>query len=49
MSNGARLSLSAAQEATITKDFGCTIVSGAIPVIERIGGGSVRCMIAEVF
>ncbi|MCH7806861.1 MAG: hypothetical protein IH995_06920 [Proteobacteria bacterium] len=49
MSNAARLSLSAAQEATITDKFGCTIVSSPIPVIERIGGGSVRCMLAEVF
>ncbi len=49
MSNAARLSLSAAQEATIVDKFGCTIVSSPIPVIERIGGGSVRCMIAEVF
>lgn len=49
MSNTARLSLSAAQEATITGKFGCTIVSSPIPVIERIGGGSVRCMLAEIF
>ncbi len=49
MSNTARLSLSEAQEATITQDFGCTIVSGAIPVIKRLGGGSARCMLAEVF
>ena len=25
------------------------IVSAAIPTIERLGGGSVRCMIAEIF
>ena len=27
----------------------CKILSGAIPTIESCGGGSVRCMIAEVF
>jgi hypothetical protein len=26
-----------------------SIVTAAIPTIERLGGGSVRCMIAEVF
>jgi hypothetical protein len=26
-----------------------TIVAAPIPTIERLGGGSVRCMLAEVF
>ena len=49
MSKAANLSLTAAQRKTIEEDFGCRIVSSAIPTIELLGGGSARCMIAEVF
>lgn len=49
MSKAANLSLTAAQRKTIEGDFGCRIVSSAIPTIETLGGGSARCMIAEVF
>ena len=49
MSDTALKSLSAAQRKTIEDDFGCQIVAGAIPTIERLGGGSARCMLAEVF
>ena len=27
----------------------CKIIKGNIPVIEKYGGGSVRCMLAEIF
>ncbi|MFO0468711.1 MAG: arginine deiminase-related protein, partial [Bacteroidota bacterium] len=27
----------------------CKIVKGNIPIIEKYGGGSVRCMLAEIF
>jgi hypothetical protein len=47
MSAAAHASLTAAQLAAL-KETGGTIVSSAIPTIERLGGGSVRCMIAEV-
>lgn len=47
MSDAARASLTAAQLAVLEQTGG-TIVSSAIPTIERLGGGSVRCMIAEV-
>ena len=47
MSDTAMRSLRAEQVAVLES---CgTIVSVAIPTIERLGGGSVRCMIAEVF
>ncbi|MEE8258958.1 MAG: arginine deiminase-related protein [Sphingomonadales bacterium] len=49
MSKTANLSLTAAQRKTIEEDFACRIVSSAIPTIERVGGGSARCMLAEVF
>jgi hypothetical protein len=46
MSETARKSLTASQRATLES---CgRIVSVAIPTIEHLGGGSVRCMIAEV-
>ena len=47
MSECARNSLDASQLAALTAR-GERIVSADIPTIERLGGGSVRCMIAEV-
>ncbi len=47
MSQCARNSLALSQLAALTAR-GETIVSADIPTIERLGGGSVRCMIAEV-
>jgi hypothetical protein len=47
MSSAAHQSLSPEQIAGIEKY--CRIVSAPIPTIETIGGGSARCMIAEVF
>ncbi|HEY6640908.1 citrulline utilization hydrolase CtlX [Povalibacter sp.] len=47
MSQSALSSLDAAQIETLTA-HGERIVSVPIPTIERLGGGSVRCMIAEV-
>lgn len=48
MSEAARRSLNAEKYARLS---GCTdaVVAVPIPTIERLGGGSVRCMIAEVF
>lgn len=46
MSDAARQSLHSPQLETL-ESFG-SIVSVSIPTIERLGGGSVRCMIAEV-
>ena len=48
MSEAARRSLKAEKYARLS---GCTdaVVAVPIPTIERLGGGSVRCMIAEVF
>jgi len=47
MSQAAHDSLTAEQRAMLENAAG-PIVSSAIPTIERLGGGSVRCMIAEV-
>ena len=47
MSDAARRSLGASQLAAIEVSAEA-VVSSPIPTIERIGGGSVRCMIAEV-
>ena len=47
MSSAALTSLAADQRAAL-EDAAGPIVSHAIPTIERLGGGSVRCMIAEV-
>ena len=47
MSTTARTSLSSTQIKTLEKYN--TIVTGDIPTIEKYGGGSVRCMIAENF
>jgi hypothetical protein len=47
MSQTAYESLSIAQKTKI-ESF-CKIVKGNIPMIEKYGGGSVRCMLAEIF
>jgi hypothetical protein len=47
MSRTALDSLSAQQRATIER-FGGPIVAAPIPTIETLGGGSVRCMLAEI-
>ncbi|HEX7115501.1 MAG TPA: arginine deiminase-related protein [Steroidobacter sp.] len=47
MSARARDSLTPEQRATI-EELGGPIVAAAIPTIETLGGGSVRCMLAEV-
>ncbi len=47
MSRTAFEALSARQRATIER-LGGPIVAAAIPTIETLGGGSVRCMLAEV-
>ncbi len=47
MSDAALKSLSTKQINTIEKY--ATIISVSIPTIEKLGGGSVRCMLAEVF
>ncbi|HXV73906.1 MAG TPA: arginine deiminase-related protein [Sphingomonadales bacterium] len=49
MSEAARTSLTNAEVKILFDDFGCGIASIPIPTIERLGGGSVRCMLAEVF
>ena len=48
MSDAARRSLTAEKYARLS---GCTdaVLAVPIPTIERLGGGSVRCMLAEVF
>jgi len=50
-----RLVMSAAAEAALSEtqhaqlhEAGCRPVVAAIPLIEKLGGGSVRCMVAEV-
>lgn len=47
MSNTARLSLTEQQTTLLTRDM--RIVAPDIHTIETVGGGSARCMIAEVF
>lgn len=47
MSAAAALSLDADQNAMI-RDAGVQRLVAAVPTIERLGGGSVRCMLAEV-
>ena len=47
MSNTAFLSLSADQKSRLEKST--TLLPVSIPTIETIGGGSARCMIAEIF
>lgn len=46
MSNRARDSLSSNQRATLERE--ARIVAAPIPTIETLGGGSVRCMLAEI-
>ncbi len=47
MSNAAHQSLTKQQTATIEKH--CEILSSSLDIIEACGGGSARCMMAEVF
>jgi hypothetical protein len=47
MSERARDALTAEQRATLASSSG-PIVATAIPTIEKLGGGSVRCMLAEL-
>jgi hypothetical protein len=49
MSSSARNSLTQEQVSTIEDEFGNTIIAPPINVIETVGGGSARCMIAELF
>ena len=49
MSSSARISLNAQQVSVIEKEFNNTIIAPPINVIETVGGGSARCMIAELF
>ncbi len=49
MSSSAFESLDEDQIDTIEKEFGNKIIAASIPTIETIGGGSARCMIAEIF
>lgn len=48
MSDRARAALSPAQSESL-EEYGGPIVSTPIPTIETLGGGSVRCMLAEVY
>lgn len=47
MSSAARGCLDEAQAAQLTR-LGGELVDAAIPTIERVGGGSVRCMLADI-
>ena len=47
MSKRAYDNLSPANLATLEENY--TIIAPSIPTIEYIGGGSARCMIAELF
>jgi len=49
MSQAAEKSLTNAQRDRIMGDFNCAIISSPLALIERLGGGSARCMLAEVF
>jgi hypothetical protein len=49
MSESAYDSLTDEQIYTITDKFNNSIIATTIPTIETIGGGSARCMIAEIF
>jgi len=49
MSQTAKESLTKEQKEAITNTFGNTIIAPDINLIETIGGGSARCMIAEIF
>lgn len=48
MSEAAKRSFTSAQIALLTRS-GATVLAFDIPTIEALGGGSVRCMLAEVF
>ncbi|HEX3568499.1 MAG TPA: arginine deiminase-related protein [Candidatus Saccharimonadales bacterium] len=47
LSRGAYEAFTPAQRAVLGKDK--TLVPVAVPIIEKVGGGSVRCMMAEIF
>jgi len=47
MSQSAAASLRSDQQGAL-RDAGCVPLVSAVPTIERLGGGSVRCMLAEV-
>lgn len=47
LSRGAYEAYTSAQRAALGKDK--TLVPVAVPIIEKVGGGSVRCMMAEIF
>ena len=47
MSDAAKNAFTPEQTDSIKKH--CKIVSSALPTIERVGGGSARCMVAEIF
>ncbi|MFY0643211.1 MAG: amidinotransferase [Bacteroidia bacterium] len=49
MSQRAKNSLSQEQLKTIEDKYQNTIIAPAIPTIENVGGGSVRCMLGEIF
>lgn len=49
MSAQAKSSLTSEQKDRIENKFGNTILAPAIHMIEKIGGGSARCMMAEIF
>ncbi len=49
MSNTAKESLTSKQRDIIQNDFNNNILAPNIDLIETIGGGSARCMIAEIF
>jgi len=49
MSATARGCLTTEQVRTLEEDAQCTLVVPSIPTIERVGGGSARCMLAELY
>jgi len=49
MSERAKISLSEDQKNILNEELGLTILSTDIDTIETVGGGSIRCMLAEIF
>jgi hypothetical protein len=49
MSERAKISLSEDQNNILNEELGLTILSTDINTIETVGGGSIRCMLAEIF
>jgi hypothetical protein len=49
MSERAKISLSEDQKNILNEELGLTILSTDINTIETVGGGSIRCMLAEIF